>query len=400
MARLTQQQKSKLPQKLQTVVQRFEHDPQLLMQLKQALGFSVQKVMQHTLNHETFCDLFQIPNKLPSVLLKLYGLTEREMQAELYKVGFELNRMYLDPYYQTLVLAYLIGLNFDDKNIRRAALLLIDIRLWNGRRIKFIPSFCDPDIARYVMNYELKGNHKVKQAGNVFEHIDRHAVPAIDEKYATTIANNLNHKTEGLRKLIETNFVRFNQSFRSMKDAYYRIHQSGKKEIISGTYKNQYGEGDLVETKETFSGTIERLTDKILKNSILKKRALMKPEAKNLIKERFRLGDASIQKVSDWFDDDENHDEIKYFYELVFANLKPKNEGDICKFDIPVLAKMVSSSKKDANFVKAKEILTHTLMSIMGNDYKNLGEQNALRLRYMIAYSFMIFAKIMLCKQL
>ncbi len=399
MARLTQQQKSKLPQKLQTVLERFEHEPQLLMRLKQLLAQAAQKVMQQSINHETFCDLFSIPNGLPKELLKLYGLTEREMQAELYKVGFEINRMYTDPYYQSLVLAYLVGLNFDDKNIRRLALLLIDIRLWNGRRIKYIPSFCDPDIARYVMNYELKGNHKVKQAGSVFEHIDRHSVPAIDEKYAPTIANNLNHKTEGLRKLIETNYVRFNQSFTSMKDAYYRIHKSGKKEIISGMYKNQYGNGDMVEARETFSGTLDRLTDKILKNSVLKKKALLKPEAKSILKDKYRISDASIQKINDWLDDDENHEEIKYFFELVFTKLKPQNENDICKYDALVLAKNVSSAKKDPQLLKAKEILIHILMAIMGNTYNNLGEQNASRMRLIVAHALMLYAKTMLCKK-
>ncbi len=399
MAKLTDQQKKKLPPKLQTVLERFETNPQLLLKLRQALSQSIQKVVQQTINHETFCDLFQIPNKLPRELLNLYGLTERELQAELYKVGFEINRMYLDPYYQSMVTAYLVGLNFDDKNIRRIALLLIDIRLWNGRRIKYIPAFCDPDVARYALNYEIKGNHKVKKATSVFDFLDRHSVPAVDEKYAPTIANNLDHKTEGLRKLIETNYVRLDQSFRSMKDAYYRVSQSGKKEIISGSFKNQFGDGDMVEARESFSGNIERLVDKMQKNAIMKKNLLMKPDAKNIIKDKFRISDASIQKVNNWLDDEDNHEEIKYFFELLFANLKPRSEADICKYDIPVLANMVSSSKKDKNLLKAKEILTHALMAVLGDKFKTLGVQNASRLRSMISYSFMIYAKVLLCKK-
>ncbi len=399
--KLTHDQIQKLPQQLRMVLQRFDFDPQLYMRLKQLLVQSAQKIQQQALNHDTFCSTFQVPRALPQELLKLYGMNEREFKQSMEKVGFvKIHRMYDDIYYQTLCVAYLVGLAKGDENIRKMALLLIDIRIWNGRKLKAFPTFCDPDIARYVLNYELKGNHTLKKAGSSFDYLDKYSIPAVDGKYAPTIADNLDSHTEGLRKLIETNYSRFVQLFRSVRDAYYRAQKDGKKEIISGQYKNQYGEGEMVETRESFSGNIERLTDKILKNAMIKRNVLMRPESKEVFKDKFNVSEASLRKINDWFMDEANEDEIKYLYELIFTNLKPKNESDICQYDTPFLANKITSAKKDKHLLKAKEILDHVLLSILGTKFNTLGKQNLYRLRGMVAYAFIINSKLLLCKKL
>ncbi len=396
---LTQKQKQKLPPELRVVIERFNHDPQLYMRLRQLLIGSVQKIQQHSLNHDTFCDAFIRPKALPNELLKLYGMSERELKQAMKKVGFDLNAMYLSIYYQTLAVAYLIGLDHDAFDVRSSALLLIDISIWNGRKIKYFPKFCDPDVARYVMNYELKGNHTLKKAGSSYEYLVNKSIPEVDAKYSKTIPDNLDSFTEGLRKLIETNHSRFVQLFRSVKNAYYRAKSEGKKEIISGQYKNQYGEGETVEARESFSGNIERLVDKIQKNAMLKRNVLLSADSKKIFKEKFNVSDPALRKINDWFMDEDNEDEIKYFYELAFTYLKPKNESDICQYDIPILANKVTSSKKDKMLLKAKEVVNHTLLSILGTKYQTASTQSLYRARAMIAYAFMVNAKILLCKR-
>jgi hypothetical protein len=401
MAKLTDIQKKKLPPELRVVLERFNHEPQLLMKLKQLLSLAAQHIAQQSLNHDTFCDFFQPPNKLPNELLKLYGMTSKELKNALRKVGFDQrNAMYDSTYYQTFVIAYLIGLQFDDENIRKLALLMISIRIWNGRKKKSFPTYCDPDIARYVLNYVLQGNHTLKKAGSAFEYIDQHSIPHIDKVYKDRIANNLNHEREGLRKLIETIWSRYEQLFKSMRNAYYKTHQEGKKEIISDKYSQQYGNGDMVENKESFSGNIERLVDKIEKNAMLKKNVLLKPEAIKVFKDRFNISTAGIQKINNWIEDEENQDELKYFFELLFTTLKPRNEQDICKYDVQNLAYKVTGAKKDPNLLKAKEIINHALEEILGEKYRTLGTQSIYNYRPMMAYAFIIYAKIMLCKKL
>ncbi len=400
--KLTHDQKQKLPQQLRIVLQRFDHEPQLYMRLKQLLVQSAQKVQQQALNHDTFCERFHIPRALPQELLKLYGMNEREFKQSMQKIGFvNIHRMYDDIYYQTLCVAYLVGLSKGDENVRKMSLLLIDIRLWNGRNVKSFPSFCDPDTARYVMNYGLKGNHTLKKSGSVFDYLDKYSIPAVDSKYAPTISANLDSHTEGLRKLIETNFSRFNQLFTSMKNSYYKAIKEGKKEIISGQYANQYQDGEMVEARESFSGNIERLTDKIQKNSLIKRNVILKPESLQKFKDKFNISESSLRKINEWFMDDANEDELKYFYELLFTNLKPSNEGDICQYDVPILANKITSSKKDPHLLKAKEILDHVLLSVVGSQkFNGYGRQSLYRARAIVSYAFIINMKLQLCKKI
>lgn len=397
---MTDAQKAKLPEELRTVLERFHHDPQLLAKLRNVLRIASQTVAQRSLKHETFCDTFQPPYKLPPILLQYYGLSEKEMKAAMQKIGFEKHRQYTSEYYQSFCIAYLIGLEFNDPNIRKMALLMIDIRLWNGRKMKFFPKFCDPDTARYVMNYVLKGNHTYKKTGSAFKYLDEHSIPAVDHKYHQSIADNLDSYTEGLRKLIETNHSRFRQIFNSIQKAYYKTYAEGKKEIISGLYKNQYDAGDMVETKESFSSSIERLVDKILKNAILKRNILMTPESKQIFRDEFKLSDANIRKFSDWLEDDDNHEEIKYFFELVFTSFKPKDESDICRYDIEVLVSRITGAKKDPELVKAKQVLDHMVMGIIGNKFNALTQSSLYRTKRVAAYAIIIYAKVLLCKKL
>lgn len=396
---MTDLQKSKLPEELQVLLERFHHDPILLAKVRNAMRIASQQVAQKSISHETFCDTFQPPYKLPNVLLGYFGMSEKEMKAALAKVGFANHRQYTSEYYQTFCLVYLIGLEFNDENLRKMALLMIDIRLWNGRKMKFFPKYCDPDTARYVMNYVLKGNHTLKRVGSAFKYLDEYSIPAVDKTYHNSIANNLDSFTEGLRKLIETNHSRFRQLFFSIQKAYYKTYAEGKKEIISGTYKNQYGEGDMVEQRESFSGTVERLVDKIQKNAMLKRNILMHHEAKKVFHDKFMLSDANIRKFNDWLEDEDNHEEIKYFFELVFTSFKPRDESDICKYDVEVLALRVSGAKKDPELIKAKEVLDHMIMGILGNKYKTLTTTSLYRTKLVAAYAMMVYAKMLLCKK-
>ncbi len=117
------------------------------------------------------------------------------------------------------------------------------------------------------------------------------------------------------------------------------------------------------------------------------------------MKDKFNVSDTGLKKINDWFMDDDNQDELKYFYELAFTHLKPTSENDVCKYDIPVLANKITSAKKDPQLLKAKEILDHVLTDVLGDKFKSLGTQSLYRLRAMVSYSFMINAKILLCKK-
>ncbi len=401
MAKLTSQQKRKLPVELQIIIERFEHEPQLLNKIKNYLGLAAQKIQQYSLSHSTFCDGFPAPYKLVQELLKLYGVTEKELKVAMRKIGFdERHYQYNDIYYQAFSVSYLIGLNFDDQNIRRLSQLMISVRLWNGRRIKAFPRYCDDDTARYVMNYMLPGHHTYKKAGSAFSYLDQKHVPAMDEKYAPIIADNLDHDVKGLRVLMESAYGRISQLIRSMKNHYYKAIEQGKKEVTSSNYGQQYGDGDMVESRESFSGNVERLVDKIEKNSMLKKNVLVSDMVLDELKKYNRVTYGGIKKIQDWVEDEENDEELRYFYELVFGTLKPKSENDICQYDAKIIATRITSSKKDKSLLEAKKVLDHALVDILGEDILKKGQGTIYKAKSIISLALIMYAKVMLCKKL
>jgi hypothetical protein len=185
---------------------------------------------------------------------------------------------------------------------------------------------------------------------------------------------------------------------RSIKNAYYRIHKEGKKEIITGKYGQQYGEGEMVEQKESFSGTIERLVDKVEKNAMIKKNVLLKPDANKYMRDRFNLSDTGVKKFNDWIENEDNHEELRYFFELVLTVLKPKSEADICQYDSFDLGKKITSAKKDPHLIKAKEIIEHVIIDILGNQYNSHGKASLHRARQITSTALMTYLKLMLCK--
>jgi len=404
MAKLTDKQRDKLIPELKLILERFHHDPQLLAKLKRQLSMAGQKVAQHSINHESFCDRFLIPNQLPSELIKLYGVSEKEMKHFMQKIGFvSFNRMYAQAYYQAFAISYLIGLEFDDINIRKLSIFMTVIKVWNGRKMRIFKRYCDPEIAKYVVNYELQGNHTYLKGGrNNFEFIDRYNVPAFEKTYGAPnkIADNLDSFTEGLRKIVEMEHSKIIQLFRSMGKAYYKVYREGKKEVTNDKYGQTYEDGDMVEQKETFSGVVERLVDKIEKNSMLKRNVVMRPEAQEVMKAKSNISSKGIQQLNDWIENEDNSEEVRYFFELLFSTLKPKNESDLCQVDVHVLVTKVTSSKKDPNMVKAKEILDHMLISVLGDKFKSLGSQRIAQLKMIAGYAMIIHMKLMLCKTL
>lgn len=396
---LTQHQLEKLPEELQLLVKSFRHDTQLLPKLKYLLVSAGQVISQYSINHQSFCDTFKVPYKIIPVIQKLFNMNTHEIKVQMRKIGFvDIHRQYSHEYYQTLCLCYLIGLDHDDKAIRRMSILLIDIRLWNGVKQKRFPNFCDEDTAKYVLNYVLRDHHTLKKTGSAFKYLDEFSIPAVDDKYKNSIANDLNSFSEGLIKLIVANRNRFAQLFQSISDAYYKTYTEGKKEITTSSFENQYGEGDLIETRETFSNTIEKLVDKIQKNSFLRKNSLEGKDAKEVLKGKFIISDRQIALIDKWIYDEENHEELHHFYELIFNSFKPKNEHDICKYDVEILAKKVSGAKKDPYLIKAKSTLDNVAYSLVGDKVEAIGQPRLYQLKMMISFALIIHAKIMLCR--
>lgn len=382
------------------ILDKFKTDKMAMATLKHYLQIATHKLMQDSMKHDSFCDYFLYPKKIPTLLLKVYGINEREIKEEMKQFHLKDYSVYDDIYYLTLMLAYLIGLDQDDAELRQYALTLISVRIWNYYKLRFFPKACNPDIARYVINYELQGNHTFKKHGTPFGYILKLSVPALEAKYPAEIAANPMDVYAGLKRIISTLRSRYNQLLKGIAEAYYRSHAQGKKESVGALQKESFDSGsDMVEKNEHFSGIVERVSDKVSKNAVLKNKVLSKNPAKDFLYKKFFISNQVIDKIDSWLDDEENEEDLKYFIELVIAGVRPKKEEEICELNIEVLANRISSARKDENFQKAKELVAGITKAIFEKS-GSLSTQLDYRYRKIVMVSLITYIKILLCKGL
>jgi len=390
--------RSKLSPKIIAILDKFKLDKNANATLKHALKLSTHKIMQDSMTHNSFCDYFAVSKKLPGLLVKIYGITERELEHEMHQFNLKDYSVYTKSYYTTLLLSYLIGLDNNDKELREYSLALISILIWNYYKLKYFPTVCDPEIARYVVNYELQANHTFKKYGSPFGYIMKHSIPGLEAKYPREIAADPTAEFAGIRRILTTIRSRYNQLMKGIGVAYYDAYSKGKKESVAGSHQSSYADSkEQTETREHFSGVIERVTDKIMKNGSLRTKVLSKDPIKKFLYGKFFLSNSVISKIDDYLDADK--EDLKYYIELLLSGLKLKSEEELCGLNLEVLANRITSSKKDEYFKKLKELNEGITTQIFGTDV-NKNIQNKYRYNKITIVSILSYIKFMSCRSI
>jgi len=395
--------RSNLSPTIIAILDKFKTDKQAYTLLKDGyLKLSAHKIMQDSMQHTSFCDYFPISKKLPDLLLKLYGLNERELVHEMEQFSLTGSIVYTKSYYITLLMAYLIGLDNNDEEIRQFSLLLISVLIWNYYKLRFFPSICDPKVSQYVMNYELQGNHSFKGAGTPLNYIMKITLPALEAKYPKEIAGNPTERYAGLKRVITTIRSRYNQLFKNLASNYYKAIEKGKMESVHELHSTSYeNSGEMVEKKEHFNNIIDRLSDKIIKNGLLKNNILEKTPVKDILYKKFFLSNTVLQKIDKYLDADENKEDLKYYIELLLNGLKLKNEEDLCSLDMEVLANRITSSRKDEYFDKLKKFnasLAINILHLPNESAGHISTQNQYRYSKIMITSILLYIKFLNCK--
>jgi len=394
--------RSKLSPTIKAILDKFKTDKEAYRLLKEGyLKLASHKVLQDSIQHSSFCDYFPISKKLPNLLFKLYGIDEKQLKEEMKQFELTGSIVYTKDFYITLLMAYLIGLDNNDNELRQYSLLLISTLIWNYYKMRFFPAVCDPKIAQYVINYELKGNHSFKGPGTPLNYIMKITIPALEGNYPQEIAKDPTHHYSGLKRVITTIRSRYNQLFKNLAKNYYDAQKSGKMESVHDTHGNAYeNSGEMVEKKEHFNDFIEKTTDKIIKNGYFKNKLIQKSPIKDLMFKKFFLSTSVISKIDDYLDNDENKEDIKYYIELLLNGLKIKSDDELCSLNIEILANKITSSRKNDYFNKLKEYNTGIAVNVLHtpSEVNNINKQNEYRYSKIFMTAMLAYIKLLTCK--
>lgn len=210
--------------KLEDMYRKFsayiKKNPDIKHKLIDTIRTTVGKIYTDVMkSEEGYCYRFKLPEKDVSELYKLANIDEKEL-AEAFKEAWGAatmsNRMFNNPYYLILLFLLYWALKDEehDKELAKNIATLILIRVWNGRRMKYI-KYCDPRVMNYVVNVMMNKRFIVTSYSNPFQLIKDYYAPTLLTKYKPQILHNGIAHPLSLKRFLEQAHARIVQIFAS-----------------------------------------------------------------------------------------------------------------------------------------------------------------------------------------
>ncbi len=392
---------SKLPPKLKSIFERAKQDENFVNEIIKILNEGVSKLLTHAQDHQSFCDIFIYPPEIGKKLLRIYGVSESEIKQEVAKIGFyQGHRNYSEIYYITLVIAYGIGVYIDNPTLRVLSLMLIGARYWNSLNKNFFPKGCNPEYAKYAIQYLTQNNSTFKKYNTPIAFFTKFFLIDLNNFLPVYLRQDMANPRTGLIKVLTSIQPRLRSYFAgTFQKHYYNAHEKGLKVTSSDAYASAYdNKNEMVEAKETIQTTIDKILDKIKKNQLLVKDILKKPEAKNFLKTKFNVSDGVIDRLNNFID--ENREDMEMIAEFILQGLQPKTEDEICHLNIETTLKKIGNAKKNDQFIKFKDYRNQITDHLFKDIKAKLGSQSWYRLQNIVGYALIIYIKLLVCKKL
>lgn len=209
----------------------FNQNQNLLNQISILLTNLVSKLaFAAAQSNEGYCSRFTIPESQVSDLYKILKLKKDDVSVAFRKDwGHPVHaKMHNDSYYHVLLLLIYWGIKKDSHYMMHNALVLILIKIWNGRKQKYL-KFCNVTTMNYVIENMLNKKHLAADPVNnsPYALIVLHYVPKLLNKYKPRILQD----SKDLKTLFEQGWRRIDQLFL----------QKEKKNPLSGKVKPASG---------------------------------------------------------------------------------------------------------------------------------------------------------------
>lgn len=384
----------KLPKEIEFVTDKILADHDLYDELLKLLTAVVTKLNNDSLSHSSFCDILKTPSDaFTKKLLTIYGLNDRQMLTAFAEIGFHPDsRMYSNLYYQTLSLSYYIGARANDDLMRQLSIVLIYVKLFNGRKYKWFPNGCQEEIGHYLLNNIFRESHTFKKYPNPFLAITNYFAPTLDNKYKEYVLRDPGHPTEGIISILKNGWVRMDQVFTGVKDHYYEAVKAGVKSSLAADTGIGGKEVDQLEFSK-----IEQLVDKISK-VLIRSENILNAKDIEYLKEHYMISNVFIEKVNEFLNDSANDSDITNIYEVLFSVSKIQDETALCNMPVVSTVNQISNAKGNVNEItKLKTYVDNLLSLIFTGIMKSASQSQVLKLRKVLLLIITLRGKRSLC---
>jgi hypothetical protein len=305
-----------------------------------------------------YCFSFIIKQKNFNTLLSLLDLTEQDLKLAYKKdwgPGAARNHMHSDSYYQLYLLMLYYGIKEKDEKIVNNCMICILIKLWNGRKKKYIP-FCNKDIMAYVVNYMTSKKHSINRFSNPLELIQNYFTPTLLQKYQ----NNVKTKgAMGLKELFEAAFTRVRQLFvynpitdiktgkristGGIHPLYHKAHKDGmsiKNAHVFHDEDNPASFADYISTSE-----LDKIISTTVKSIVNNTRPNYSQMFINNLYKDYGVKTNTITHILNSLHDLKYKDKLQDLYSIILQQTGISSKDDICnaKFTSLVQKKIIAS---------------------------------------------------------
>lgn len=394
--------------------EQLKMDQNLERDVQRILMAAVSQLYHSSLNNtEGYCIKFQLPLSPVNSLYKKFKLTPAAVEVAFRNDwGYPMNtKMYSDAYYQALLLMITLGLQINNKAFVNNSLLLMLIKLWNGRRQEFIP-YCNPSIMRYVTTTMLSGKFHAAKYDTPLALLANYFVPQLLTKYSDII------KTDHIKLKYF-----FSQSYSRIFQLFYQQPKinpiSGKKESTSGLsalYYKASNEGAssrnsaMMADKESgeisydqygSSSEIDEIVNNVTDFIVLNKQTSY-PEG--FIKQINRLTHVSAKVINNLAIDLHNpkyHDYLVDLLTLILGRLKIRTKSEICsaQFILDIKKKIISSknNQDSKRIVSIIDIMLDKLFKDAGLAYSRYSTVQRIQIRAVLIHIIVFNLKKVVC---
>ncbi|HIP33495.1 MAG TPA: hypothetical protein EYG89_01885 [Bacteroidia bacterium] len=370
------------------IINKFKSNSSLRVNLKHKLQEVTSQLYLNAQSADTFCYRFQIPQRLPDQLFTIYGVPYNKIKEDFKKLKFHTNRMFEDPYYQSLISLYLIGLYTGDDELRKIALFLILVKLYNGMQYKYFRFGCKENVAEYIKRVRLNNKSLFKNKSPL--EVIAYFIETLDTKYMNEIKKDPENMV--LRLFVQT-WSRINQVFRNISVIYYQ-HVNDKDIDASIEALQKDDEGALKLEDHLLQGVIDVLIDKFDKAISFKFPDLPITE-KQLLMNRLTVTENAVNKIYEYIKN--YQDIVKHQLSQFLMAVGIKTENDIHKLPILHTVDKILMRKNEIHSNSLKNLIDESLNEIYGSAImSSVSVTQKLKLRKLYMYIlFYVFQRIM-----
>lgn len=316
-----------------------------------------------------YCSVLKVPEiHVFGILDKFETITLNEIKNAFiidWKLPHQKTTMWTDPYYYILLLIILYALRVRNQNLAKTSLTILLMKLWNGRKIKYI-RYCEPETMKYVIS-NMSGKFLATKYDNPLVLIMQYLSPTLIDKYGPLLVNPIKTKD-----LFSQGWSRICQLFISdrrpdletgklighsgIAPLYFKAKQSGLKISKPTVYSDEEGGENAVDFYS--SHEYDEMINTSLNYIIMNLHPKYEEDFINKVHEVTSVNVEPIKLILTSMHNNKYNDYIRDLIELMFRQLEIEGKSDICSphFIFELTKKKIISSKHSKNINELKKI--------------------------------------------